>query len=146
MRQLTPWLLLLAMSSGLAGCYSLRHTTASGKPVMADTALAENQEITQHFKETARSVYLLDGLIPLDRDDAQALLYEYVNAGDGIVNLRIREQFTFIDSLIGWVTLGIVTTRTVRVEGDVFINRTVASAAPVLIEVDAEHPVRISVE
>ncbi|MNT78813.1 hypothetical protein D3C72_2180850 [compost metagenome] len=68
-----------------------------------------------------KSQHLVYGLINLSNPDVQAAIAREVKStgGKNATNIRITHQITFIDGLIGSVTMGIYTPTTVIVEGDV---------------------------
>ena len=94
---LTPALTLLLLASvliGTSGCYRMEHVIGDG---------AETSQTA-----TARQWYTLFGLVPLNDVDPSAM------AGGEEDYLVVTER-TFVDSLIGLITLGLAAPETVTV-------------------------------
>ncbi|MCL5271667.1 MAG: hypothetical protein M1457_14180 [bacterium] len=112
----------LAAHMVLSGCYALHYEPVkSGKPVLTGIALDRPYKITGHFAESGRHFYLFGGLIPITDTDVTRLLAPHLNGGDGIANLKAGEKFGLFNWAVNFLTVGILTSRSARVEGDVFI-------------------------
>ena len=104
----------------LGGCTMLHYATGPQKPVLANRGLQRPHHITSAFVEKGHRIYLFWGLLPIAGEDGEDLIARPMALGDGIVNLTARERYSFIDNLIGLLTVGIVSGRTLSVQGDVF--------------------------
>jgi hypothetical protein len=98
----------------VTGCYTL---TVSA-PANSNIKLAPTGQQMQ-FKNSHRNWYLIGGLVPL------------MNAEDGVANairnhnlyeVRVETKMTFVDALITYISLSIVTSSTTTIEGNIMNN------------------------
>lgn len=83
----------------------------------------ETEKFTRvgEFTATSRGSWALFGLVPLNQPDLQEILKREISRlnGNGVINLKIITQQTFVDGLISAVTLGLYSVRTMKVSGTV---------------------------
>jgi hypothetical protein len=118
MRKLVAVLLLVGITLGATGCYTLNYSnSASNKPI-SFTGEAKGQRT--HFSDEKRVWYVLWGLVALSDTEIQKTMIEPRAAGGAVQNLQIKSQMSPMDVLISFFA-GILTfyCQTVTVEGDI---------------------------
>ncbi len=118
MKRLSVLLLAAVLPVLLTGCFSLHYKLNSQKPILANVQIS-HPHTTQHFVENVHPFYLFWGLIPITSNDSYDVLRLYLEQHDGIVNLEQNEKFGILDTLLHLFTAGIVSSRTLKVEGDI---------------------------
>lgn len=118
MRKLVAVLLLVGITLGATGCYTLNYSnSASNKPI-SFTGEVKGQRT--HFVDERNQWYAFWGLLPIGNNDVAKVLIEPRVAGGAVQNLSIRSGFTPMDVLISFFTSFATFYRTtVTVEGDV---------------------------
>ena len=114
-----PAILAAVLVAVLAGGCSLTYdATALGLPAtLASSASAPPQG--EHFEVTTRAVWGLWGLVQLKRPDLQKALAHQVGDASSVADIRIKSKARFSDILFTVITVGILSTRSVTVEGTV---------------------------
>ncbi|MNL47260.1 hypothetical protein D3C87_1700360 [compost metagenome] len=111
-------LVLLALTAGLSGCAAMR--IEAGRSLDNQVYFTDVKGKTvDHFEESESVAFGFWGLTVLRPADPDLLLSKYVENGDSISNLRVNTERSFLDSMIGGLTLGIYQPWTVRYEGEV---------------------------
>lgn len=104
----------------LQGCYTLQQV---GSPTDVAIEITNKEQATsiEHFTRTKKINHFVYGLVSPDDAGIEKLIADVVklNKGSAAVNIRMKYQQTFIDGLVGGLTLGIYTPFTLTVEGDV---------------------------
>jgi hypothetical protein len=83
--------------------------------------MGPGQPATAHFSESRHAHFLIEGLISVGQPDLKQLFTDEisVNNGKAITNLSLTTTHSFIDLIVGIITVGIYTPVTVEIEGDV---------------------------
>ena len=78
-------------------------------------------EVVGNLSYNTKAVFLIFQLITIiDAEIDKAILKQVKKMeGDGVINLNIHEQYDFVDFVVSAFGLGIVNTRTVKIEGDI---------------------------
>jgi len=104
----------------LQSCYTFQRV---GSPTDVAIKLTSQEEAApiKHFTRTKKIHHFVYGLVSPDDAGLEELISDVVtlNNGKAAVNVRMKYQQTFIDGLVGALTLGIYTPFTLTVEGDV---------------------------
>ena len=102
------------------GCYTLNQV---GTPI--DEAIeitnSENATSIKHFTRTKTVNHFVYGLVSPDDAGVEKVVADAVkqNGGTRAVNVKMKYQQTFINGLVGVLTLGIYVPFTLNIEGDV---------------------------
>ncbi|MBD3183059.1 hypothetical protein GF312_12260 [Candidatus Poribacteria bacterium] len=101
----------------LMGCATIEMKTKVKKPVsMTNMGGAQPRE----FNTKSRAVWLFWGIIPLSVPKFDQIIVPNVADRSGVQNLAIKTQNSFVDVIVTTVTQGIITMRTIEVEGEVY--------------------------
>lgn len=141
-KNLTRLAMAAVMATSLTGCYSFAMNAGSlTKPVSMSPHIGRQAQVIRHFKVDAVTWYGL-GLIPLatipggpgfgttaDKLVAGIITDELKKGGDGVINLRVKQEYELLSILIpfavglipvvGTIVTGLVRPIGVSVEGDV---------------------------
>lgn len=116
MKSIIAILIVLSMVF-LMGCATLKIESKVKKPVsMTDLDGAEPRE----FETKTRAIWLFWGIIPLSVPKFDQVIGPNVADRSGVQNLAITTQNSFVDVIVTTVTQGIITMRTIEVEGEVY--------------------------
>ena len=109
---------LLAMTLLLASsaCSLTYDATSLGVPATLSSAAAEPAQ-GERFEVTTRAVWGLWGLVSLSKPDLQKALAHQVGDARSVAEIRIKSKARISDILITGITLGLLSTRSVTVEG-----------------------------
>ena len=105
-------------------------------PLLMNGQINKDYKIIKHFKESSKAVFLIFNLMTVKNPDVEALITREVTAvhGDGVINIKIIGQTTFVDGLVpvglemigilinpqyGFLGAAILGMRTYFVEGDI---------------------------
>lgn len=113
-RPLAALLLLMTLSA----CSLTYDATSLGVPATLSSSAAEPVK-GEHFKVGSRAVWGLWGLVNLSQPDLQKALAHQVVDGTAVADIRIKSKARFSDILFTVITLGLLSTRSVTVEGTV---------------------------
>lgn len=112
-----------ALSVMLSGCYTLRSeiSRSHDEEFLDKVYMSQLRggKLEQRFEETEGVAFLFWGLTAARQSDPASLLSKYLEKGYKISNLRITTERSFVDSLIGGLTLGLYNPWTVRYEGEI---------------------------
>jgi hypothetical protein len=112
-----PLLFILIISQG---CYTLNQI---GSPISEAIEItnSENAPPIKHFSRTKTVNHFVYGLVSPDDVGIEKLVSDAVkqNSGTRAVNVKIKYQQTFVNGLVGALTMGIYTPFTLNIEGDV---------------------------
>ena len=112
---LTTLLLLGAM---LVGCMHTRYRPRSGRPVSMTSNLgtAAVPRPVGTVDETYRRKWLLFWIVPIGKDGGD-MIDDALGGAQGMINCRIKAEWTFLDLVITGITFGIFCTRSVEIKG-----------------------------
>jgi hypothetical protein len=125
-RASSPLLALLAVAV-VSGCATINYDAGTAASSVTMNRPAGTYERLASFETNQRAVFVIASLITvIDADLEEALRREITRAGgDGVVNLRIMEQYDIIDFAIGVAQsvllfgAQVVNTRAITIRGDV---------------------------
>lgn len=102
------------------GCYTLNQV---GSPVDEGIEITntENATVIKHFTRTKTVNHFVYGLVSPDDAGIEKIVADAVkqNGGTHAVSVKLKYQQTFINGLVGALTMGIYTPFTLTIEGDV---------------------------
>jgi hypothetical protein len=102
------------------GCYTLNQV---GSPVDEGIEITntENAAVIKHFTRTKTMNHFVYGLVSPDDAGIEKTVADAVkqDGGTHAVNVKIKYQQTFINGLVGALTMGIYTPFTLTIEGDI---------------------------
>lgn len=108
----------LLLAACLGACSLTYDATALGVPATLASSASEPVE-GEHFEVTSRAVWGLWGLVQLSRPDLRKALAHQVGEGAAVADIRIKSKARFSDILFTVITVGLLSTRSVTVEGTV---------------------------
>lgn len=119
MRKVLLAITTLAVIIAVAGCATLPMESNLKKPVSM-TTIENNPTRTKEFFAEGRAIWLFWGLIDLSLPAFDEVIGPEIADHAGVQNLKITTQSTFIDVVVTGLTDGIVTMRTVTIEGQAY--------------------------
>jgi hypothetical protein len=116
--------LLSMVILALPGCYPMTIDATDLEPhiyLNSETADDAPPEPVSGFEARTRGSWLFWGLVTLDDPAVSDALAREIRRADGsaVMDVRVVTQRTFVDGLLGVITLGIYGQRTTRIEGTV---------------------------
>ena len=102
----------------LGACSLTYDATALGVPATLASSASEPVE-GEHFEVTSRAVWGLWGLVQLSQPNLRKALAHQVAEGSSVADIRIKSKARFSDILFTVITLGLLSTRSVTIEGTV---------------------------
>lgn len=116
-------ILALAAVGAIAGCATITYEAPLVESMVAMNRAAPtaSYERLGDFESDRRAVFVVAQLLTVtDAELEDAIRRELARTGgDAVINLRIHEEYDFIDVLVGIVAGGIVNTRAITLRGDV---------------------------
>ena len=113
--------LLLALL--VFSCESVIYETHSSELFVSMTTPKDisDYEVIGELNYETKAVFLVLQLITIKDAEIDKAIQKQVRKllGDGVINLKIHEQYDFVDFVISAFGSGIVNTRTVKVNGDI---------------------------
>jgi hypothetical protein len=109
---------VMLIAASASGCSLTYDATALGVPATLASSASEPAQ-GEHFEVTTRAVWGLWGLFQLKRPDLQKALAHQVADATSVADIRIKSKARFSDILFTVITVGILSTRSVTVEGTV---------------------------
>lgn len=116
-----------ALAAGLAavfaGCATITYDAVTVEAMVALNRVAppDAYERVGRFATEQRAVFLASRLVTVRDAElesaARRALARY--GGDAVINLRIVEEFGLIDAVVGAVAQELISTRTIKLEGDI---------------------------
>jgi hypothetical protein len=107
---------LAALALTVSGCALTFDSTELGVPAsLAESAQSPPQGTA--FRVTKHPVFLLWGLVPVSRPNAEDVLAGQVGTGSRIANLRIKVRSRWPDLLVTALSFGAIVPRSVTFEG-----------------------------
>ena len=110
-------IITLTLVIGVVGCATLPMESNLEKTVsMTQMTDAQGKTFVVH----KHAFWLLGGLFPLSLPEIDEVVGSVVADHDGVQNLKITTKFTFLDFLLSGLTGGIIYSRSVIIEGEVY--------------------------
>lgn len=110
----------LLSTSLLSGCYTLTtQADTSDKPMLVNRSVMYANAPKSRFVSQGTHVFLFWGLVGNENDIIQEKLVQQLGDAQALQDIKVSSEFVFSDMLISWVTLGIVTPRTLNISGEV---------------------------
>ena len=115
--------IVLLFVSLLLSCESVIYETHSSEKFVSMTTPKDigGYEVVGKFNYETKAVFIILQLITIKDAEIDKAILKQVNKleGDGVINLKIHEQYDFLDFVVAVLAGGIVDTRTVKVDGDI---------------------------
>ncbi len=116
-------IILLSIGSLILSCESIIYETHSSEKFVSMTTPKDIGEykVVGKLKYDTKAVFLVLQLITIRDAEIDKAILKQVNKmeGDGVINLKIHEQYDFVDFVVSVFAGGILNTRTVKIEGDI---------------------------
>ena len=107
----------------LLSCESVIYETHSSELFVSMTSPKDigDYEVVGKFNYETKAVFIILQLITVKDAEIDKAIQKQVRKleGDGVINLKIHEQYDFVDFVVAVFAGGIVDTRTVKVNGDI---------------------------
>jgi hypothetical protein len=107
--------LAVAVLASTACSYTLDATGLGVRATLAESGSAQPQGTS--FSVTRHPIYLLWGAFAAGRLNVEDALAGQVGPGTSLANVRVRVRSTPFDVLVSALTIGVITPRTVTIEG-----------------------------
>ena len=117
MRKVLIPIVALAFAIAFIGCSTLPFESNLGKPVSM-TKIEDTP--TTSFAQTTKALWLFWGLAPLSLPTVDQVAGPAVADHTGVQNLKITTKTEVLDFIVTTLANGIVTMRTVIIEGEVY--------------------------
>jgi len=117
MRRILALFVALALVIAVTGCAKIAMESKVKKPV--SMTRMRNVEVRE-FTTKNRAIWLFWGLFPLSVPKLDQTVGPNVADHNGIQNLKITTENTFLDVVISTVTQGILVMRTITIEGEIY--------------------------
>lgn len=117
-------ILALAALLVLPGCYAMDIDARALEPHLymnRETAEGEAPEAVSEFEARTKATWALWGLVDLSEPEVQEVLEQEIAraSGSAVTNLEVVTQLTFVDGLLGVITLGLYGQRSTILRGTV---------------------------
>ena len=113
---------VLSIVSLILSCESVIYETHSSEKFVSMTTPKNigEYEMVGKFKYNTKAIFLVFQLITIKDAEIDKAIQKQVrkSEGDGVINLKIHEQYDFLDFVVA-IFGGILSTRTVKVNGDI---------------------------
>ncbi len=117
MRKAVSLVVIFVFIVVFAGCATLPMDSNIDKPVsmtkMEDTAV-------KTFSSNTKAFWIFWGAAPISLPTVDGVVTPHVSGHSGVQNLKITTQYSLIDLIVTSVTQGIITMRTVTIEGEIY--------------------------
>ena len=117
MRRIFMSMVALALVVAFFGCAIVPMRSKLEKTV---SLTSMNRDVVRKFDVNQRSIWLLWGLLPLTVPKIDDVVGPHVADRTGVQNLKIEPKIKVVDSLVTLLTLGIITSRTISISGEVY--------------------------
>lgn len=111
-------LVTLLVAASVGACSLTYDATALGVPATLSSSAAEPVQ-GEHFEVTARAMWGFWGLVQLSEPNLEKALAHQVAGGTSVADIRIKSKARISDILITFMTVGLLSSRSVTVEGTV---------------------------
>ncbi len=109
--------LILFIVLAFVGCATLPMESRLQKPVSM-TKVTESQN--QQFAVTKQALWLFWGAIPINVPTVDEVVGPMVADHEGVQDLKITTEYSFLNFLISAVTQGVLYSQTVTIQGTVY--------------------------
>ena len=117
MRKVIATVVFLVFVIGMVGCATIPMESNIDKPVsMTDM----NKAPAKNFVSANKAIWLFWGLIPVALPEVDGVIVPEITGHNGVQNMKITTQYDVIDLIVTALTDGILTMRTVTIEGEVY--------------------------
>lgn len=115
--------IVLLLVSLVLSCESVIYETHSSEYFVSMTTPKDigEYDVVGKIKYDTKAVFLVLQLITIRDAEIDKAIQKQVrkSEGDGVINLKIHEQYDFVDFVVSVIAGGILNTRTVKIEGDI---------------------------
>jgi len=113
-------IITLTVVIGVVGCATLPMGSHLEKPVSM-TQISDTAKVSENkFVIEKRCFWVVGGIAPLSVPEVDELIGSKVADHAGVQNLKITTEYDFIDIIIRVATGGIIYSRTITIEGEVY--------------------------
>jgi len=116
-RRVVSLVVLLAFLVVFVGCASLSLESKMDKPVSMTKMKGSG---VRDFSVESRAIWLFWGLVPMSVPKVDDIVGPQMADRGGVRNLKITTRGCILDILVTTVTQGIITMRSVRIQGEVY--------------------------
>ena len=117
MRKIIAVVVALTLIIVVVGCATIKMESKLEKPVSMTSMRGTP---VRDFVVNTRAIWLFWGLVDLSVPEFDQIVGPHVADRAGIQKLEIKTQYGFLDLVVTALTDGIITMRTVKIEGQVF--------------------------
>ena len=117
MRRIYMSVIALALVVAFVGCATVPVKSKLDKTVSLTSMKGAS---IRDFDIKHRSIWLLWGALPFSVPKVDEVVGPHVADRAGVQNLKVEPKFNIVDSLVTVLTLGIVTSRTISISGEVY--------------------------
>jgi hypothetical protein len=117
MRKVIATVIALMLVIGVVGCATIKMESKLEKPISM-TSLRGTP--VRDFVVNTRAIWLFWGLIDLSVPEFDQLVGPYAADRAGVQKLEIKTQYGVLDFFVTVLTNGVITMRSVKIEGQVF--------------------------
>ncbi len=117
MRKVIVTIVSLVFIIGAVGCSTLPMNSNLDKPVSM-TKVSETP--VKAFVSQSKAIWLLWGYYPLVLPTIDGIIAPEITGHSGLQNLKITTECELVDVIINKLTIGIVTMRTITVQGEIY--------------------------
>ena len=117
------FIIIVSLVSLTLSCESVIYETHSSDTFVSLTTPnnIDDYEVVGELEYNTKAIFLIVQLITIKDSEIDKAINKQVNKfdGDGVINLKIHEQYDIVDVVISILVGGLVNTRTVKVNGDI---------------------------
>lgn len=117
MRKIVSSLVVFMFIVVLAGCATLPMESNMDKPVSMTEV---KDETASTFVSNNKALWLFWGAFPISLPTVDGVLINQVSGHTGVQNLKITTESGFLDLVVTALTNGILTMRSVTIQGEVY--------------------------
>ena len=107
----------LALVVGFLGCATVSMESKLEKTV---SLTSMGRDSIREFDVKERAIWLLWGLVPLSIPKVDDVVGPHVADRTGVQSLKVEPKLNIVDTLVTVLTLGIITSRTISISGEVY--------------------------
>jgi len=103
----------------LTSCANIKYQNQTAAPISFTPNLGTEEEYrtVRHVDNDYRRFWLVFYMIPIGKDGSD-MIADSAAGADGMVNLTLKAQYSFVDVLVANLTFGLFCLRSVNVQGD----------------------------
>ena len=117
MKQLTISVIVLVLAVVFVGCATLPMESNVGKPIHMEK-VTDNP--VKSFSTSNKALWLFWGAIPISIPKLDSIVLPEMGNHSGVQNLKITTESDGLDVIVSIVTDGVLTMRTIMIEGEVY--------------------------